>query len=317
MNPSVIVNAAWPMAAGPHGVDAAALALASGADGLGLPESPRLFDDPLIITERVLAGTDAPFAGPCVLSLGLRHPGPVAAALRTLAEGRPRRLFAVLARGESSVRNEGLAPPSLVSHLTALETVVDGVGDAEMTLLGAGSGPLTIAGTAERLRGVLIDVGADPDVVSDALSAARAARPDCECWLFLRAVATASAQDERSVIASLLGSAAARLVASPEWYRVPADLLDDLEHLVAGHDYRRHGTAAARTADDDGAAAEFVRQAFFVTGDASAIARRTRPLAADGLAGIVLAGGMSAVPARLSETIAGLRAGLSGNQEVQ
>lgn len=76
----LLVNAAWPRSAGPHGVEAAELAVSAEANGLALPESPRLFADPLVLTERVLAITDVSLGRPCVLA-------PDAALLCALFDG--------------------------------------------------------------------------------------------------------------------------------------------------------------------------------------------------------------------------------------
>lgn len=70
----LVVNAAWPPEAGPAWSEIAAPLADAGADGIGLPDSPRLFPDPLITTERILAGTSVALAGPCVLSTGCGIP---------------------------------------------------------------------------------------------------------------------------------------------------------------------------------------------------------------------------------------------------
>ncbi|OLT08857.1 hypothetical protein BJF90_12075 [Pseudonocardia sp. CNS-004] len=149
MSPPVLLNIARP-AGEVDAVALAARALAAGLDGVGLADSPRLFPDPLVETARVLAGTDARLAGPCVLGLGLRHPATVASAVRTLATHHPGRVLAVVGRGESSVRNEGLPVPSLRDHRAAMRAVRELAGAA--TLLGAASGLRTIAGDGRRAR---------------------------------------------------------------------------------------------------------------------------------------------------------------------
>ncbi len=151
--PAVLLNGAAPWD-GPDPVEVATRATAAGLDGVGLVDSPRLFRDGLVETARVLAATPARLAGPCVASLGLRQPATVAGALRTLEEHAPGRVFAVLGRGESSVRNEGLPLPSLAEYTAALAAgwlapVLAGAGlttspDSAATTLAAvlGTGPV-------------------------------------------------------------------------------------------------------------------------------------------------------------------------------
>ncbi|SHG70261.1 hypothetical protein SAMN05443575_2585 [Jatrophihabitans endophyticus] len=302
--PRLVVNAAWPDVTGAE----IALARDAGADGVGLPDSPRLFPDPLLATERLLVDTDVALAGPCVLGTGLRHPATVGVALRTLADRHGGRVFAVLARGESAVRNEGLAPPRLAAHLAALAAVAERTAELPITLLGAASGPRTIAGTARGARGVLLDVGADPEVVAAAAATARTATPAVPCWLFLRAAVTA---DAPVAAAPLLGSCAHRLAAAPDWYRVPDPLRDDVAALAAAHDYATHGRGDATPAE--GPAAGFVRDRFFALGPAEDVAARVRELCrAGGVDGIVLAGATGGLRGRLADTVAAVRAGTTG-----
>ncbi|HEY0558832.1 MAG TPA: hypothetical protein VGD03_00985 [Frankiaceae bacterium] len=307
-----MVNAAWPPGEGPRGLAVADLVEQVGADGIGLPDSPRLFGDPIVLTERLLTGSTLPLVGPCVLGMGLRHPVTTAAALRTLAAEHPGRLLAVLARGESSVRNEGLTPPGLADHLHALAEVARAVGPAatDMVLLGAASGPRTVAGTATTLGGVLIDVGAEPSAVARAVRAARDARPDAVCWLFLRACATSSAADVDRVTAPLLGSCAARLAAAPEWYGVPPDLVAELEELAAAHDYARHGRPNALAEAGSAQARAVTRDRFFLTGDRAAIAGRIAALLPPDVDGIVLAGAAGGLARGLGDTVGGVIDGL-------
>jgi hypothetical protein len=295
----LLVNAAWP------GASAAAIR-AAGADGVGLPDSPRLFADPLLATDRVLTETDVPLAGPCVLALGLRHPATVVGGLATIAERHGSRLVAVLARGESAVRNEQLPVPSLRDYLSGLDGVVAGLAGRcdGMTLLGSASGPRTLAATATRVDGVLIDVGVSPEVVAVAVNRVRVANPAARVWLFLRVLVSASAS---AAVPPLLGSCAARLAAAPDWYQVPDRLRADIARIAAAHDYARHGTA---TAGDASAAGEFVADRFFAVGSHSAVRARIAALAAAGIDGVVLSGGVGGVPARLAATVAAVRQGL-------
>ena len=309
MTARLLVNAAWDATRSASLPHLAATVTAAGADGVALPDSPQVFADPLVLTERLLGATEVPLAGPCVLGLGLRHPAAVAGSLTTLAGAYPSRVFAVLARGESAVRNEGLAPPRLGEYLRRVGQVSDRLGSAarDMTLLGAASGPRTLAATAARLPGVLIDVGTHPEAIARAVASARAAREDVGCWLFVRAVTTATETQREAAVAPLLGSCAARLVAAPQWYGVPAAMHETLHGLAATHDYTCHGRAQHSPA---GSGAEFVADRFFLTGSSDDLAAAAAGLSATGIDGVVLAGALGGLPERLAETVTALARGL-------
>jgi hypothetical protein len=301
-------------------VETAEQALSAGVDGVGLVDSPRLFPDGFVEAERILDATPAGSAGPCVASLGLRHPATVAGGLRTLEQHHPGRAFTVVGRGESSVRNEGLALPSLVEYTAALAalrahlTTDDGAAVPPGRVLGAASGPRTIAATAAALGGVMVDAGVDAAVVARAVGLARQHDPGVTVWLFLRATVTYS--DEEAVVATdpLLGSCAMRLVAAPEWYGVTDAGLPAVRAVAESHDYSRHGTGDARRGDPTDADA-FVRDRFVLTGHSDRIAARVRPLAGLGVSGVVLAGALAGTLDRLPELVGALRLGLQNPEE--
>jgi len=283
-------------------------AVDSGLDGVGFVDSPRLFADPFVSTERVLGGAPTAFAGPCSASLGLRHPATVAAALRTLAR-HTERSFAVVGRGESSVANEGVAVPSLRDHVAALRSLREQLehGPRPAALLGAASGPRTISATSAALDAVLVDVGVDGGTVARAVELAAGA----QVWLFVRAVVTSSTAQAVEAAEPLLGSCAARLAAAPEWYGLGTDELAGVREVAASHDYLRHGSPGARTGSRT-AADDRVRERFVLTGSPEEIATRVRPWAALGVSGVVLAGGLAGVLDRLPELSGAVRDGLGG-----
>lgn len=311
--PLLLVNVARPWGE-QDPLDSARTAYAAGFDGVGFADSPRLFPDSVLETERVLSATDLRVAGPCVLGLGLHHPAAVAQSIRTLARHHPGRVLTVVGRGESSVRNEGLDVPGLADYETSLDLLgqlLQDLDPAEATVLGAASGPRTITGTAQRLRGVLIDAGANAGVVGRAVSLAREANPDVECWLFLRVVTTSTPAQVEAAADPVLGSCAARLVRAPEWFAVPPEARKAVARLAEAHDYRRHGTAGARGTHTDPETEALVRNRFLVTGTAEEVTARLRPLAGLGLKGVVLAGAVAGLEGRLPEVAAALRAGLA------
>lgn len=304
----VLVNVAGPPAQrDPRTV--VRTALAAGADGVGFVDSPRLYPDPWLEAGRALATSEALLAGPCTVALGLRHPASVAAAVRTLEDHHPGRAFTVVGRGESSVRNEGLRPARTGVHeeaLGALAERLDGV--APGRVLGAASGPRTLAATARALGAVLVDVGTDPGTVARAADVAREAAPGCRVWLFLRAVVTSGESEAAAAAAPLVGSCATRLVAAPDWYGLDDDALDGARAVAAGHDYTRHGTAGASAGDLDPDAVAAVRRRFVLTGDPSEICTAAGALARIHVDGLVLAGGLEGVLERLDLLLPAVRA---------
>jgi alkanesulfonate monooxygenase SsuD/methylene tetrahydromethanopterin reductase-like flavin-dependent oxidoreductase (luciferase family) len=287
--PSVLVNLALPET-GPTALAAAA----AGFDGVGLADSPALYPDCFIETERVLTGSDLAFAGPCVLALGLRHPVTVASALAALARRHGGRLLAVVGRGESAVRNAGLPVPGLRSYdqlLAGLATACEELGVPRPA--GAASGPRTIALTAARCGEVLIDAGVRASVVAAAVRVAREANPRVRCRLFVRAVPTGSPEQERAATDPILGSCAARLAAAPSWYGLDPDEAGPVRALAESYDHRRHGRSGGPPVPPEVAAA--VRDRFVLTGADDRIAARVSELTRLGVDGFVLAGALPGV----------------------
>lgn len=308
----VLLNAA----AGPDGpdpVDLAERACEAGLSGMGLVDSPRLFLDGIVETGRVLERTSARLAGPCVASLGLRHPTTVAGALRTLEHHFPGRVMAVVGRGESSVRNEGLPVPSLADYLASLDLLrellaADGPALPER-VLGAASGPKTLRATGAALGGAMVDVGVDADVVARAVALTREQRPDARVWLFVRAAVTASEDAAAAAAEPTLGSCAMRLAAAPEWYGIAGGELEAVRALAGSHDYARHGSGGARHGAT-GSADRAVRDRFYLTGTPDVIAGRLQPLAGLDIGGVVLAGAVPGVHDGLADLTAAIRGAL-------
>ena len=316
-SPQVLLNLARPRGV-QDPLEAATAALAAGVDGVGFADSPRMFPDPFLTAAQVLGATEARIAGPCVIGLGLHHPAVVAQALATMAEHHPGRTMLAVARGESSLANEGLAVPSLAAYRSSLERLRERLDELDPQIpaglgpvLGAASGPRTIALSADALGGVLLDVGAEPAIIARAAAAARTAAPDARCWLFLRAVATDTEEEAAAAAAPILGSCAARLLRSPQWYDVPASHVPRIGAVAEAHDYRRHGTAdAAGVRAVDPEIDALIRDRFLLTGSPEEITRRLRPLARLGIDGVVLAGATAGIEQRLAPTVAAVRAGL-------
>ena len=307
----VLVNLARPRGE----VDTLAVARAAraaGLSGIGLADSPRLFPDPLVETARVLASDPQVMAGPCVLSLPLLHVARAASALGTLAANFPGRVAAVVGRGESSLANEGIRPPRLREYAVMRSSLRGQLHGSSIPahLLGAASGPRTISVTARELGGVLLDVGTDARAVAAAAAHARAADPGVTVWAFVRVAIAHDPAEVHDATTPLLGSCAARMSAAPEWYSLSRAVAPSVAELAAAHDYRQHGTRGA-FGDPDvpndstrtrlARAAELVRERFILAATTEIIAERFRAIAATGIGGMVLAGGLPGVVTRLPE----------------
>lgn len=313
--PRLLLNVARPWGE-VDPVELAERAVGEGFHGVGLADSSRLMPDCWVESERVLAGTSVALAGPVVASLGVRHPATVAGALRTLEDHHPGRVFAVVGRGESSVHNEGIPVPSLADHADRLRTLRerlrndDGSDRLPGRLLGAASGPRTITATADALGGVLLDVGTERGTVGRAVALARADEPDTQVWLFARALVVDDPGNAASAAAPLLGSCASRLAAAPAWFGLDEEQQSLARRVANRHDYLQHGVADAG-ADVDDDASRLVRERFLLVTSGEDVTLRIASLAALGLDGVVVAGGLPAVVRGLPPLAAALRAGLA------
>lgn len=314
-SPPVLLNVARPWGE-TSPVSVAQVAAAAGLDGVGLADSPTLFPDPLIATERVLSETSVSLAGPCVLSLGLREPSTAVGALRTLAQRHEDRVACFVGRGESSMRNAGLPIPSLQDHLDALERLVENASRADVraSLVGAASGPRTIARTSAVLPGVLVDVGVDPSTVRRAVEIARAANPSVHIWLFLRAAVAETDDAVASAAAPVLGSCAARLATAPDFYGLSEGERAQADRVAAAHDYQRHGTTEAASSVVPRADQALVRDRFLAVGPALGVRAVVAELATLDLAGVVLAGAVGRVLEGLPELSAAVSGGLRSRE---
>ena len=141
---------------------------------------------------------------------------------------------------------------------------------------------------------------------------AREASPTTHIWVFVRATLTDTDAAAIAAALPLLGSCAARLQASAEWYGVSPKDLAAVTAVAAAHNYRRHGTAEASA----GASANqemdgFVRERFIITGGRRRLEDYMRGLTAIGVDGVMLAGGLEGVLERLDEITSAIRTGLS------
>lgn len=311
--PHLLVNLAQPRTQ----VDAVAFARearAAGFTGVGFTDSPRLFPDPVVETARVLTADTQLLAGPCVLSLPLQHLTRAANSLATLGAHFPHRVVAFVGRGESSLANEGLRPPTLREYAAQLvELRARLSADSGVLLMGAASGPRTITETVRALGAVLIDVGVDPRTMRAAVAHARAADPTVRVFAFARATIM-PAGTAQSIGDGLLGSCALRIASAPSWYDVEPETLAPIKDLAAGHDYRRHGTTGAlrgvREGSAEQAAAAFVRDRFILAASGEEVSARFAEMVDTGIDGLVLAGALPGVAEHLTELGAAWQAAL-------
>lgn len=292
-SPPVLLNVSRRWTSGADVTELAARVHAAGLDGVGLPDSSRLMTDCLIETERILSSVPVRLAGPSVLSLGLRPPATVAGAVRTLEAAHGERVMLVVGRGESSLQNEKLPIPTLAEYERLQRQLMDVLGnrDGGVRPIGAGSGPRTIASTAQILGGVLLDVGTDLEVIRRAVEHARAADPRVRIWIFTRIVVGGTDQERRAAIEPVLGSCATRVVRAPEWYGITPDDRELLVKLVDSYDYALHGTDQPLATDAGLASAQsLIRDRFFVTGERDAAEQHLRELAQLRVDGVIVAG---------------------------
>jgi 5,10-methylenetetrahydromethanopterin reductase len=158
-----------------------------------------------------------------------RHPAALAGAIATIDELSDGRAVLGLGVGESAVRNAGLAPASLAGLERAVGEIRDRVPGVPIVV--AASGPKALALAGRIADGVLVQIGARPELVRWALERIREPRPP----VYLR-LAFGRPDDVRSYAAAAANTIA-RAVPEEAW---PADLAGDLRELRAGYDYARH-----------------------------------------------------------------------------
>jgi 5,10-methylenetetrahydromethanopterin reductase len=303
-----------------------------GFDGLLLADSQNLVGDPFVELGLLTRVTTRLGLGTGIVNPVTRHPAVVASAMASLQAESGGRAVLGLGRGDSSLGQIGIKPPTtnqlalfirrVRGYLRGEEVDLDGqlskiawIAAADLTpppVELAATGPRTIALAATASDRVLLTLGADPDRIAGAIQLARDAReaaglaPDqLRVGAFLNIGCDPALAEARDLVR---GSAAifARFSAMSAGAATGLDRHDGrvVADAGSGYDLNRHGLAHASAAGvlDD----EFLDR-FAVIGPAQRCIDRLRELIALGLDRIVMVpGSRDSDPARLDATNAAL-----------
>jgi 5,10-methylenetetrahydromethanopterin reductase len=263
----------FSVSAGPAaGVAAeAARAEALGYDRIGIWDSPALFREPWVVLTAVAQATQRMRLGTWVTNPVTRHPAVAAAALASLDELAPGRVYLGIGSGGTGAWNLGLEKATLAQleeYVLAVRGLLrDGrasyrgadltlpwAGPREIPLIMAGHGPRSLRLAGRVADGVIIGLGITPDVVERSLAlvaegAAEAGRrlADLEVWF----TCFWFVDDEPGVAAeqgawACTSFAAHFAKAGVEGKWVPEELRSGVLELGAAYDYTTHGAVSVQ-----------------------------------------------------------------------
>ena len=299
-----------------------------GFDGLLLADSQNLVGDPFVELGLLVSATSRLGLGTGIVNPVTRHPAVVASALASLQIESGGRAALGLGRGDSSLSQIGLKPPT-TGHLAAFvgqvraylrgeEVDLDGrpsriawIAEAGLTpppVELAATGPRTIALAATASDRVMLTLGADPDRIAAAIELARTAHAAAGLdpgRLRVGAYLNVCCHPDLATARDLVrGSAAIFARFSALSAAAGAGLTGHDGRVVAetgeGYDQDRHGLASASGA---GVLDDAFLDRFAVIGPAARCAGRLRELIALGLDRIVMVpGSRDSDPALLDTT---------------
>lgn len=276
-----------------------------GLDGLLLADSELLVGDPYIELALAARATSRLRLGPAVTNPITRHAAVTAAALATLQIESGGRAVAVLGRGDSAVRQLGLAPAhgdqlaryvdDVRGYLTGASTPADSAAmgwyppydQPAVPLRIAATGPATIALAAQHADGVDLTVGADPERVGWGLSVAREATPpdrEPTLGIWLNFAVHRDLDTARDLVRGSAAIFAHFVSEGPLDVLSPADRAV-VEPLATGYVEHDHGLGSA--AHSKRLPAEFLDR-FAVVGPPERVVERLRQLADLGVRRFVL-----------------------------
>lgn len=240
-----------------------------GFDGAWVADSQSIFRDCYAALTLAADRTSRVALATGVTNPVTRHPAVLAGALATLQEQSGGRAICGIGVGESAVRTIGHTPARLAEleeatavlrGLLAGETVSWDGSEIRLTWTSspvpvwfASTGPRSLRLGGRIADGVLFQVGADPGLVSYAMStiaagAADAGRDVRDVGRLVR-LACSVAPDgawARREVRGYVAAAAGTVYGSVPHDAIPADLLDDLRHMKERYDYFEHASATAR-----------------------------------------------------------------------
>ena len=251
-----------------------------GFERVGLVDSQSIYREVYVSCTAGAQATKTVKIGPRVTNALTRHPTVTAAALLTMAELAPGRIFAGVGTGDSALINIGLRPIKLgplgefvkcIRGLMRGETVQYEGSEFHLTWSGtdipiyvSAHGPKTLEFAGQHADGVIYGDGVGSEVVRDALSsvgagAAKAGRnvADVDIWWGLCGNVGDSREEAMKQIKMLLAAKANHLARFPDQNKhVPGEFREVLERIHKGYSYLEHQkpgeTTNARLVNESG-----------------------------------------------------------------
>jgi 5,10-methylenetetrahydromethanopterin reductase len=251
-----------------------------GFERVGLVDSQSIYRELYVSCTAGLLASKSIKIGPRVTNALTRHPTVTAAALVSMAELAPTRVFAGVGTGDSALINIGLKPVKLAAlgeFVHCLRGLMRGeraqYRGSEFHLTWSGidipiyvsaHGPKTLEFAGEHAEGVIYGDGVGKEIVADALSAvgrgaakARRRPDDVDIWWGLCGNVADTREEALSQIKMLLAAKANHLARFPDQNKhVPPEFRDVLDRIHKGYSYLEHQkpgeTTNARLVNESG-----------------------------------------------------------------
>jgi 5,10-methylenetetrahydromethanopterin reductase len=235
-----------------------------GFERVGLVDSQAIYRELYVTCTAGLLASKSIKIGPRVTNALTRHPTVTAAALVSMAELAPGRVFAGVGTGDSALINIGLKPIKLAAlgefvhclrGLMRGERVQYQGSEYHLTWSGidipiyvSAHGPKTLEFAGQQADGVIYGDGVGKEIVADALSAvgrgaSKAARraDDVDIWWGLCGNVADSREEALGQIKMLLAAKANHLARFPAQNKhVPPEFRDLLDRIHKGYSYLEH-----------------------------------------------------------------------------
>ncbi|MPZ77155.1 MAG: LLM class flavin-dependent oxidoreductase [Deltaproteobacteria bacterium] len=251
-----------------------------GFERVGLVDSQSIYREVYISCTAGAQATQTVKIGPRVTNALTRHPTVTAAALLSMAELAPGRIFAGVGTGDSALINIGLRPiklGALGEFVTCIRGLIRGErvqyqgsefgltwGGTQIPIYVSAHGPKTLKFSGEHADGVIYGDGVGQDIVADALAsvaagAAKAGRhvEDLDIWWGLCGNVGNSREEAMSQIKMLLAAKANHLARFPDQNKhVPSEFRQVLDRIHERYSYLEHQkpgeTTNARLVNESG-----------------------------------------------------------------
>ncbi|MCE0763557.1 LLM class flavin-dependent oxidoreductase [Pseudonocardia kujensis] len=270
-----------------------------GVDMVGVGDVPGEHGE-LVVGLTIAAGAAERAAiGPMVVNTVTRHPGVIAAAIRSISLLAPGGAFLGVGRGGSPVRGLGLEPPTTARLAAAVATIRHTLredGGPRVPVMLSAYGPRTARAAGQCADGILVAAGADPELVGGLVAQARAGAVEAgrqeppDVWLMTRvAIGEDRTEAVRTIRANLASAGANNLRSPAQLGSLPPDVQERLAELRARYQAAEHvewDGANARLVDELDLT-DFLADRFAIVGSEQEVAEHMRAVSEAGVTGVI------------------------------